>query len=100
MKREEKEISPYLLESGLVMVCCPMPWKCQRRKEKCEGEKEDGQLRKEGEKEEEKRKGEDVRICPLEDMRVLLEHISQPRTRAVWGCFVDCNRYDSMVCLM
>ena len=28
----------------------------------------------EGKEEEEKRKGEDVRICPLEDMRVLLEH--------------------------
>ena len=35
-----------------------------------------GQRKKEGEKEEEKRKGEDVRICPLEDMRVLLEQVN------------------------
>ena len=55
------------------MESCPKPWKCQERKGRSEGEKEDGQLEIEGEKEEEKRKGEDVRICPLEDMRVLLE---------------------------
>ena len=56
MKREEKEISPYLLPTGLVMEICPMPWKCQEEKEKCEGEKEDGQMEIEGKEEEEKRK--------------------------------------------
>ena len=74
MKREKKEISPCLLISGLVMESCPKPWKCQERKGRSEGEKEDGQLEIEGEKEEEKSKGEDVRFCPFEDMRVLLEH--------------------------
>ena len=68
MKREEKEISPCLLLSGLVMESCPEPWKCQRRKGRSEGEKEDGQLEIEGEKEEEKGKGEDVRICPGENI--------------------------------
>ena len=82
MKREEKEISPCLLISGLVMESCPEPWKCQGEKEKCEGEKEDGQMEIEGKEEEEKRKGEDVRICPLEDMRVLLEQI------APWAVFL------------
>ena len=75
MKREKKEISPCLLISGLVMESCPKPWKCQERKGRSEGEKEDGQRRKEGE-ERQKGKGEDVRICPLEDMRVLLEHVA------------------------
>ena len=84
MKREKKEISPCLLISGLVMESCPKPWKCQERKGRSEGEKEDGQLEIEGEKEEEKRKGEDVRICPLEDMRVLLEH---PCTNTGWFFF-------------
>ena len=64
------------MPTGLVMESCPKPWKCQERKGRSEGEKEDGQLEIEGEKEEEKRKGEDVRICPLEDMRVLLEQLN------------------------
>ena len=81
MKREEKEISPYLLPTGYIMESCPMPWKCQERKGRSEGEKEDGQLEIEGEKEEEKRKGEDVRICPLEDMRVLLEQNVSGKSR-------------------
>ena len=54
-----------------------MPWKCQERKGRSEGEKEDGQRKKREEKrkgEKKKGKGEDVRICPFEDMRVLLEH--------------------------
>ena len=51
MKREKEEISPYLLPTGYVMESCPKPWKSQRRKEKCEGEKEDGQLEIEGEEE-------------------------------------------------
>ncbi len=51
MKREEKEISPYLLPTGYIMESCPMPWKCQERKGRSEGEKEDGQRR---EKEEER----------------------------------------------
>ena len=77
MKREEKEISPYLLPTGYIMESCPMPWKCQERKGRSEGEKEDGQRKKREEKrkgEKKKGKGEDVRICPFEDMRVLLEH--------------------------
>ena len=74
MKREEKEISPYLLPTGYIMESCPKPWKCQERKGRSEGEKEDGQ-RKLREKRGRWRKGEDVRICPLEDMRVLLEHM-------------------------
>ena len=62
------------MPTGLVMECCPMPWKYQRRKGRSEGEKEDGQLEIEEKEENEKGKGEDVRICPFEDMRVLLEH--------------------------
>ena len=54
MKREKKEISPCLLISGLVMESCPMPWKCQERKGKSEGEKESGQRKKR----EKKRDGE------------------------------------------
>ena len=69
MKREKKKISPYLLPTGYVMECCPMPWKCKERKRRSEGEKEDGQRKKEGEEEKRERKGEDVRICPLEDMK-------------------------------
>ena len=58
-------ISPCLLQSGLVMECCPKPWKCQGEKEKCEGEKEDGQQRKEGEEE----KGrENEGNCPGENI--------------------------------
>ena len=59
MKREEKEISPYLLPTGYIMESCPMPWKCQERKGGSEGEKEDGQLEIEGEEE---RKRERVRM--------------------------------------
>ena len=64
-KRRKKEISPYLLQSGLVMECCPEPWKCQERKGISEGEKEDGQWKKEGEKEEGR---ENEEICPLENI--------------------------------
>ena len=63
--RERKEISPYLLQSGYIMECCPEPWKYQRKKEKCEGEKEDGQRREKGEKE---RWRENERNCPFEDI--------------------------------
>ena len=65
MRREKEEIAPYLLRTGYVMESCPKPWKCQRRKEKCEGEKEDGQRRKEGRKE----KGrENEGNCPGENI--------------------------------
>ena len=66
MKREKKEISPYLLPTGYVMESCPMPWKCQERKGRSEGENEDGHRKKEGEEE----KGrENEGICPLENMK-------------------------------
>ena len=65
MKREEKEISPCLLISGLVMESCPKPWKCQERKGRSEGKKEDGQRKKKGEEE----KGrENEGNCPLENI--------------------------------
>ena len=65
MKREKKEISPCLLISGLVMESCPKPWKCQERKGRSEGEKEDGQRKKEGEEE----KGrENEGNCPGENI--------------------------------
>jgi hypothetical protein len=42
-----------------------MPWKCQERKGRSEGEKEDGQRKKEGEEE----KGrENEGNCPLENI--------------------------------
>jgi hypothetical protein len=44
-RRKEEKISPYLLRSGFVMECCSEPWKCQGEKERCEGVKEDGQLK-------------------------------------------------------
>ena len=66
MKREKKEISPYLLQSGYVMESCPLPWKFQGEKEKSEGEKEDGQRR---EKEEEEKGRENEGNCPLENMK-------------------------------
>ena len=62
MRREKEEISPYLLRTGYVMESCPKPWKCQRRKGRSEGEKEDGQQKKE----EEKRDGERMREIALE----------------------------------
>ena len=71
MKREEKEISPCLLISGLVMESCPKPWKYQERKGRSEGEKEDGQQKKEDEKRDGEKGRENVRICPLEDMKNL-----------------------------
>lgn len=73
MKRDEKEISLYLLPTGYIMESCPEPWKCQEEKGKAREKKRTGSR----EKREKKRKGEDVRICPLEDMRVLLEHLLQ-----------------------
>lgn len=54
------------MQSGLVMECCPEPWKCQGGKEKCEGRKEDGQRRKKG-KEEKGRENEGN--CPLENAK-------------------------------
>jgi hypothetical protein len=43
-----------------------MPWKCQERKGRSEGEKEDGQRKKEGEEE----KGrENEGNCPLENAK-------------------------------
>lgn len=65
MKREKKEISPYLLQSGYVMESCHEPWKCQGEKEKCEGEKENGQRRKEGE---EGKGRENEENCPGENI--------------------------------
>ena len=64
-RRERKEISPYLLQSGYIMECCPEPWKCQGEKEKCEGRKEDGQRRKKRGKE---RWSEDAWFCLFEDI--------------------------------
>ena len=65
MKREKKEISPYLLPTGYVMESCQMPWKCQEIKGRSEGEKGDGQRKKEGEEE----KGrENEEICPGENI--------------------------------
>ena len=61
MKRDEKEISPYLLPTGYIMESCHEPWKCQERKGRSEGEKEDGQRKKR----EEKRKGERMREIAL-----------------------------------
>ena len=71
MRREKEEISPYLLRTGYVMESCPKPWKCQRRKGRSEGEKEDGQQKKEDEKRDGEKGRENVRICPLEDMKNL-----------------------------
>jgi hypothetical protein len=42
-EKKEEDISPYHLQSGFVVVCCPMPRKCQGRKEKCEEKTEIGQ---------------------------------------------------------
>ena len=42
-----------------------MPWKCQERKGRSEGEKEDGQRKKEGEEEKVR---ENEGICPLENI--------------------------------
>jgi hypothetical protein len=84
MKREKKEISPYLLQSGYVMESCPMPWKCQGEKEKCEGRYEDGQRKKKGEEE----KGrENEGNCPFEDMRVCLvtKVLRGNASHPVWG---------------
>ena len=47
------------------MESCPMPWKCQERKGRSEGEKEDGQRKKR----EEKRKGERMREIALLTIR-------------------------------
>ena len=77
MKREEKEISPYLLPTGYVMESCPEPWKCQERKGRSEGEKEDGQQKKEEEKRDGEKGRENVRICPLEDMKNLQRYPDQ-----------------------
>ncbi len=72
MKREEKEISPYLLPTGYIMESCPMPWKCQERKGRSEGEKEDGQRKKR----EEKRKGERMREIALLTIRRIFKDTS------------------------
>ena len=48
-----------------------MPWKCQGGKGRSEGEKEDGQQKKEDEKRDGEKGRENVRICPLEDMKNL-----------------------------
>ena len=45
-------------------VCCPMPWKCQREKEKCEERKGSGSWNLE----EKEKMGKDERIYPLENI--------------------------------
>ena len=50
------------MPTGYIMESCHEPWKCQERKGRSEGEKEDGQRKKR----EEKRKGERMREIALE----------------------------------
>jgi hypothetical protein len=58
---ENEEICPF--EDAKIYPITP--WKCQERKGRSEGEKEDGQRKKEGEEE----KGrENEGICPLENI--------------------------------
>ena len=57
------------MNSGKILECCPSAREKPEEKRKCEGEKEDGQLRKEGEEE----KGrENEGDCLFENKRVCL----------------------------
>ena len=57
------------MPTGYIMESCPEPWKCQEEKGKAREKKKTGSGEKREKKRKGERKGEDVRICPLEDAK-------------------------------
>ena len=79
------------MPTGYIMESCPMPWKCQEEKGKARERKRTGSGKR-GKKRERERKGEDVRICPLEDMKNFQRYNKRPCTaNTLYKVFFICN---------